>query len=539
MTLDAAFAAFNAGDLAAAERLARAAPANDDASFLLARTLATAERFAEAEALLAPLAERNIKPLQFLASLQYRRLAFDACEATLDRLIARAPERASAEEYRRLAKLKNRAGRESEAREVLGKALGVYPGDLGLVVARTDLRADRAEAAVELEQVLAALDAAQPHIKAYLLKRITLCRAPLARAQAGRPEYGLSWEDTLDWPDAAGLERLRRALVADVTGPRPAVSAAIDAAWVALALRKWAGAQGFLDHVRGGPPVPGTEIAAFSHFGAAFHEGLSRMDDGAMERDLAPVHTLILPAAPRGEALFVACDPKYFSAFTLPFLRGAEALAVPVDVHVHLMDGTPAEWTEAVGALLALKGIGITLTAETSGAASFTAARTYYHAARFIRFYQELARAPGNNREHDRGDGPRRLWMIDADARLLRDPRPLFARLDHADLALRTNPLTFEPALKMMACCVGVAATERGLAFARRTAAYIHRMRAANAWGWGVDQVALFSAYAYMEDTGAAPATQFLGADAVCLNSETTGVFQFPSGINKYFQSGP
>ena len=527
MSQDAAYAAFMAGDLSGAEKIAKALPHGaeaPDTALLLARIQIAAEHFDEAEATLAPFTQTgaHVKALRMLASLQYRRTAFDACETTLERLIGLAPAQTPVEDFRRLAKLKSRAGQDSAARAVIRQAMDVYPANIELAALHAELLADNRETCAELERVLTAVAPSQMSQIVYLLKRITIHRAPLLRAANGLPEWGMSWEDTRRWSDPEGLARLGKVAIPAIQLPRPSVSDTLDAAWIAAAQNNWEGAQALLDHVRGGYRA---SVAEFAFFGAAFHAQLAEVDDETMGRSLAPVHTL-LAANHRGrQVLFVASDLNYFRQFTLPFLQQLDALGIAADVQVHLLDGPATDWECAAAALRGFSNLGIGLTAEDSGAAArgFAEARHYYHAVRFIRFFQALKRSG------------KPLWLLDADVHALRDPYPILDRIKGFDLAIRTNPLAFEPSLKIMACCVGVAPTARGLAFARRTAAYIHLMKERGTWGWGVDQMALFSTYAYMESAGDAPNTLFLGSDAVCLNTETSGAFQFPSGINKYF----
>src|SRR5581483_7209710 len=68
------------------------------------------------------------------------------------------------------------------------------------------------------------------------------------------------------------------------------------------------------------------------------------------------------------------------------------------------------------------------------------AARAYYHAIRFIRFYQ-----------HSRAyRGP--LWLMDVDALFNRDPSSMYSRLEGADIAIRVRPGRLEPWNQFNAC---------------------------------------------------------------------------------------
>jgi hypothetical protein len=524
MSLDAAYSAFTAGNLNLAEQLLTA-ETGTDARFLLARTLIAANRDVEAEAILASLVEAttHAKALRMLASLQYKRTAFDTCEAILERLIAIRPLIATREEFHRLTKIKRRARKADEARAIMAQAMEAFPGDVELIAAHADTLSDRRAACAELERYLETLGNVPSVRAAYVLKRIITYRGPLQREMDSLPALGLSWEDTCRWPDQEGLEYFRNMLQVVISSPGPEVSAVVDAAWAFVAQKKWDGAENLLNHVRESP-IRGT-LADFTYLGRAFHAGLGAVDDATLAGSLAPVHRLLDAPDRGGPILFVGSDIGYFHRFTIPFLRSLDAMAIPLDVQVHLLDGHPAAWTEAVEALNGFSSVGIGLSAEESGMETrpTAQARVYYHSVRFIRLYQEVKRAG------------RPMWIVDADVRILRDPRSVMDGLAGFDLALGSNPCAFEPNLKFMACCVGIAPTPRGLAYARRVAAYILHMKNTMAWDWSVDQTALFAVYALMDAAGEAPAARFLDSSAICLNDETSGAFQFPSGIHKYF----
>jgi hypothetical protein len=166
----------------------------------------------------------------------------------------------------------------------------------------------------------------------------------------------------------------------------------------------------------------------------------------------------------------------------------------------------------------------VALSVEDSGAAAQddASAKVYFHAVRFIRFYGELKRTG------------RPMWLLDVDVDLLQDPMPLLRQLNEFDLAVQTNPCSFEPTSKFKAACVGISPTARGLAYARRIAAYIFYWRRRGEWWWGIDQVALFSSYAHDASRGEAPRTLFLDAMAVRGSGQTGGVFYFPAGLVKF-----
>lgn len=457
------------------------------------------------------------------AVAQYQQQDFEACEQTLEHLLAVAPAAADLASVRLLVKLKVRKGQPDAARAVMAAAVQARPGATDFVAAYADMLPPDA-AIAELEKHLRRV-ANDPSRVAYLLLRRTTYRAPLQRRARGEPDYGTSWSDTYRWPDAGALPPLKQALTTEIAMGSKRATARLDLAYIALAEGAWDRAETFLADLRASPK---RTPADFSAFGAAFHAGLDAMSDHDIVGGLAPVQRLRTPAPQRGVTLMISSDPAYFSRFTLPFLRQLEAARIPADVHVHLLDGAAAEWAEVDTAVSDLTAVRVTLTAEASGAAAqgLTYARNYYHAIRYVRLFEELRR------------GARPIWMLDADVRLQRDPMPLFASLQDYDLALRTTPCAFEPVLKITATCVGISPTERGLAFARRVAAYITHWKNKGTWAWGVDQLALFSSYAHMSTRDQTPHTLFLDDSAMNDKTGDTGALKFLSGIDKYDGSG-
>ncbi len=460
--------------------------------------------------------------LDRLSLIQYERRDFRACERTLERLLTMAPD-APLAIHQRLSKVKAADGRPDEARAVIARAAAKNPTATEFVAAYADTLP--ADAAIrELEKHLDAV-LGDPARTAYTLLRISTYRAPGRRAERGLPPYGTSWPDTYRWPDHEALPQIRDALTNEIVAGSNRASVWADLACVAVAEGNWDRAEECFAKLRNGPK---RTAADFHAFGRAFHARLDALSDAEIVHGLAAVERVTSPAFQSNASVFIGSDPTYFTRFTLPLLRQAEAAALPLDVNVHILDGTPPVWAEISRALGALKAVRVTLTAEASGAALQGAAyaRLYYHAVRYVRAFEELKRAR------------RPLWVLDADVRLLRDPRALFGALERYDVAVSTRPAEFSPSLKMPAACVGLAPTPRGLEFARRAAAYITYWKNRGAWGWGVDQAALFSSYAHMSGEDRQPSTLFLDDTAVSGRGGDTGVIKFLPGIDKYADTG-
>ena len=534
MSLTDAQQALIDGDLLLAEKMTRTLlakePANGAALHFLGSVLAQQARFSEAVAALMQAAQYAPSPevLGLLAQAQYRTHAFADSEATLDRLLNEFPAAVATAQFQQLAKLKSAAGKPDEVRAVFARGKELNPGNFELMVHYANTFGDVPEqACVELERCLTQVGDARDKIS-HLIKFIVLYRARHARAAFGpMASFAQSWSETYRWPDAEGIERLRQSLVEEIKGGVSArVGAYLDLACVTMWAGTWKDAEQLLAHVRNN--TTGTFADCFV-LNAEFHAGLEARSDEEHFADLAPVQHLVQPQFQTGETIFLGADPHYFRRFILPFLGAMDKAGVAADIQVHLLDGTEPDWSDAARDLGKLSTLRIGLSAEASGAAARDPAyaRVYYHAVRHIRLYQELARSR------------RPLWMLDADVNFVRDPRPVLSRIAGHDIALRTNPYCFEPGEKIQGGCVAAAPTQGGLAFARRVAMCIAHGKSSGKWAWGIDQLALFSAYARMSDLGQEPKTLFLGPDAICSLGETSGAFQFPAGIQKYMQATP
>lgn len=533
MSLAGAQQALTAGDLLSAETAARQLlaqePSNVPGLHFLGTVLIHQARFEEAAAALAQVAALAPSPevLGLLAQTHYRTYAFAASEAALDRMVNEFPAAVAVAQFQQLAKLKSAAGKPDEARAVFARAKALHPDNLELMINYADTFADTPErACAELEACLARVNT--PQETSHLLRCITAYRARHIRARLGpMASFAQSWQETCRWPDAEGIERLRKSLLAEITGGGSARGGAyLDLACVAMWAGNWQGAEQLLAHVRNG--MAGT-FADCLVLNPHFHTALETLSDAAHFAGLAPVQYLVQPPFQTGETIFLGADPNYFRRFILPFLGAMDAAGVAADIQVHLLDGTPPVWAEAARDLEKFTALRVGLSAEASGAADegLTPARIYYHSVRFIRLYQEVARTR------------RPVWMLDADVNFVRDPRPLLASIAGHDIALRTNPYCFEPNAKIMGGCLAIAPTKRGLAFARRVAVYIGDAKNRGKWTWGIDQLALFLAYVRMCELKQEPGTLFLGPDAAGGLGETACTFQFPAGIQKFMQSAP
>ncbi len=462
--------------------------------------------------------------LTALSSTQYILNEYKNCESTLEILIRTYPESLPFF-YRRLAKIKVAFGKVSAACDVLAQAYRQHPDDIEILAAHAAILSDEdTEAACRLLE--SGLDA--PHVslahKSFILKRALVFRGLQYRRMLSLPETAISWPDACGWVDRTSLRNLVKSLNSELPHPGLRIGVLLDFACAAICRQDWSAAEQYLAHVR--QDHLGT-FADVTTFDPAFFATLEQMDEGAILTDLPPLVTLLNAESGGAPWLYVACDPIYCRKFTLTFLKSLETKSPGAAVHIHLLDGEPSGWADLVAEVGQFKNLRIGMTAEASGVSKADHARTryYFHAVRFVRLYQFIQAKR------------QAAWLLDADVFLAADPAETLLKIQSADLAICALPGGFEPHLRILGGCVGMAPTPRGLEFAKLTAAYIMHWLRTERYFWGTDQVAMLAVYAHLVTQGRETNTLFLHHDTVGLNKDGSGIFRFPTGINKYFSA--
>ena len=230
----------------------------------------------------------------------------------------------------------------------------------------------------------------------------------------------------------------------------------------------------------------------------AFHETLPALAREALRQDLPPL-AAIRPFEGRPRRfIFAAGDYRYFQKFGWPLISSFRAQQ-PGDIGLalHVMDMTADEGVELAGKLeTSLHDW--SLTTEWTGLRtpeSNQAAREYYHAIRFARFFELLEIHP-----------QAAAWLVDMDDLFNGSPVALFDLLGDADVSAVVTPARLETRNKIAAHMIGIGATALGRAFIARTAGYVAACRAAGRLPWGIDQVALYAVLAVLMGTSSQPA---------------------------------
>ena len=263
-----------------------------------------------------------------------------------------------------------------------------------------------------------------------------------------------------------------------------------------------------------------TEAVRFS---PSFYDELKTFSDADLVRGLPPLITPLTPRPhPRG-TLYLSCNAMYFHAFALPMIVSLHERSPETPLHMHIMDIDEAGTDHAANILRKLGGDKFSLSVERPGLDGNTIpGRCYYHAIRFIRFYDLLREL----------NSP--LWLMDVDAVVNRDLGELFDMLNGSDVAMRIRPGRLEPWNQFNACVVGANPTPASFSYFRFIAAYTAHFYHRDKLRWGIDQLAMYGVFEDMRDRGQAPTLALLGEREVDYNYREDGFIWCNSGAPKF-----
>ena len=257
---------------------------------------------------------------------------------------------------------------------------------------------------------------------------------------------------------------------------------------------------------------------------SGFYEALAALSDADILRGLPPVEIVLSPEFADAPIVFLSSDGEYFTRYAVPLLRSIAAQGKGTQVHVHLMDPSDAQ-REAALRVANTVGLTVAVTAETLPAAEKIKGKQpvhYFHAIRFLRFYEALKHYG------------RPLWLMDVDVLFNRAPDELFATLGDADVAFRARPGRWEPWHQFNACVIGAVPSAPGLDYFRMIAAYIAHFHHAGEMTWGIDQLAMYAVFDYLRARDRAPSVALLNDRAIDYESTEDGVVWADSGKAKH-----
>ena len=258
-------------------------------------------------------------------------------------------------------------------------------------------------------------------------------------------------------------------------------------------------------------------------FSPAFYDELKTFSDEDLVRGLPPLLTLLQPRPDPNGTLYLSCNAMYFHAFALPMIISLRERSPQTSLHMHIMDIDAAGADNAANILKKLGGDKFSLSVERPGLDGNTMpGRCYYHAIRFIRFYNLLREL----------NTP--LWLMDVDAVVNRDLGEMFDMMKGADAAMRIRPGRLEPWSQFNACVVGANPTPASFNYFRAIAAYTAYFHQRNNVRWGIDQLAMYGVFEDMRDRGQAPVLTLLGEREVDYDYRDDGFIWCNSGIPKF-----
>ncbi len=532
-------AAANAGDTASAEAAFREAnalaPGNPHVLHNLGLLLFNEKRVDEAEEVLVEAARHGAlrESLLILSSIFQEKKRYQDAVTCLESVLKNEPhtdgDLLRFKLHLKVAELKGLLNDASGERESYRRAVEAAPSDFYAARKYTDstmrevkalFPKDEAGAVRLLEQALMEVGGSLP-AQSMLLPSLAEYTEWHHRALNGEPPYHANHVDELFFRYGRKyIEQLERVATVLTTakpdGDEPRISLGI--ARFCLGDR-----QGAETLIRAAPKRIAGHVFETAKFAPEFYDELRGFSDDDLTRSLPPlINEVSLPGDKAG-IVYLSCNYLYFHAFALPMVTSLAQRSPATPVHLHIMDATPRQVAFVVAYMEKLAPLPFALSIEhpkLTGAPTMEA-RCYYHAVRFIRFYQHLKsyRSP--------------LWLMDVDAIINKDLGSLMTRLSGHDVAVRVRPGRLEPWNQFNACMVGANTSAASIEYFRLISAYIAYFHRIGGLRWGIDQQAMYGVYMDMKDHGQSPSLGMLGPRDVDYDHSATGYVWPNSGAAK------
>ncbi len=519
--------AFNAGDLAGAEQFFRgalaAAPGDLRAIHGIGVILSRSGRKTEAIAFLAPYVERGalVESMVLLAELYDDTGDLARAMLCLKAVLNQNPKHYAA--AMRLAGVKEKAGDKPGARECYRLAMEGSPNDVlaAIKFSNANWQHDPEGGVAILERLLAGTGPEDLERRAQILETLIPQKEWWERMRRGLMPYHATDVGELFYTYAADYAKdYEQTSLKRMNGPKPHM-ARQSLGYARFVLGDRLGAEPLLVPAPGEPPRG--NVLDNVRFQPAFYDELRRDQLPEIAAGLKDTFLLTPLVHDAAGVAYLSCNHLYFVAFAQPMLVSLRDKAPGTAVHIHIMDATKEEAAAAAAFCERLAPLRFALSVERPGlAGNDMEARCYYHAVRFIRFYQHLLAY----------ECP--LWMMDVDALFNRDPAEMFKQLEGKDVAMRIRPGRFEPWNQFNACIVGASPRPASLEYFRLIAAYIGRFYRDKSLRWGIDQLAMYGVYADMADRGQAPTLALLGEREIDYDYRDDGFVWCNSGTAKF-----
>lgn len=377
------------------------------------------------------------------------------------------------------------------------------------------------------KETLAVLDTALAEPKTDMVARVQLLFTQIVfKEWAARLAHGLmpyhatSLEEVFFHHAQSTLKELTETSGALVRQNPENAWARMTHALARFASGDYLGAQGNFSNLKDNHLSP---MAMAIRFDEQFFEKLRARSNNQLTLGLPDVISVKTQEFDDADMLYMSCDASYFDAFARPLLRSLSDCEQGAQVHIHLMDSSPEHTANAAQFCADLRGVRTAVTVERPNLNKNDpgSARSYFHAIRFIRFYQHVL------------EYKQPLWLMDVDGLFNKSPKALFDQASETDIALRVRPGRLEPWNQFNACLFGVRPTERSLDYLRSVAHYIAHFYQEGNLPWGIDQLAMYACFIDAERRDDAPSLHFLDDKALDYTHLPDGILWCSSGSIK------
>jgi len=440
---------------------------------------------------------------------------------SLQQIIRRDPSQGTA--LQGIASILEATGDISAAKIYYRKAVKADPENVAATIKYSDLSwRDDYDAVVQLQEGLYQRVRTKPHKAIQILQSLVVYKEWAERIKRGLLPYHATSLDQLFFKYAFSyLQDIDRQSTIILDSDPQNVAALTSKATASFCLGDAAAAQ---THYEKAAPSLHNHIIQSIRFDEPFFENLENCSEEDLLSGLPQVNTVRLMKSKPEHVLYLSCNAPYFGSFAIPMIRSLDDRGAAAAVHIHLMDTSDVDLNSANTFCDGLTNVTAAITSEQPGltSAPMMESRCYYHAIRFIRFYQCLQKSQST------------LWLSDVDAIVNRDLDNLYPILGDSDAGMRVRPGRLEPWNQFNACLVAAKPSVLSLTYFRLIAAYIKYFWDSGELRWGIDQLAMYAVYDYLERLGRPPDLSFFDDKVLDYEYSDDGFLWCCSGREKF-----
>jgi len=422
-----------------------------------------------------------------------------------------------------IASILESSGDISAAKKYYRKAVKVDPENVAATIKYCDLAwRDDHDSVVRLQEGLYERVRTIPHKAIQILQSLVVYKEWVERIKRGLLPYHATSLDQLFFKYGLSyLQDIDRQSTILLDNDPQNVMALTAKATASFCLGDAAVAQ---EHYEKAAPSLPNHIIQSIRFDQPFFEHLENFVEDDLFSGLPKVDTVRLMKSKPEHVLYLSCNAPYFGSFAIPMIRSLNDRGADAAVHIHLMDTSDADLNAANLFCDGLTNVTAAITSEQPGLtrAPMIESRCYYHAIRFIRFYQCLQKSQST------------LWLSDVDAIVNRNLDNLYPLLGNSDVGMRVRPGRLEPWNQFNACLVAAKPSASSVTYFRLIAAYIKHFWDSRELRWGIDQLAMYAVYDYLKQFGRAPDLSFFDDKVLDYEYSADGFLWCCSGREKF-----